>query len=109
MTTFPFAAFGAAIAQLFIENTEKGWRWCYYLNIITCGSSVLLFLGFYFPPGWDEIHSGLKRREEVKRFDYGGFVLYSGGLVLVLLGLCESCSFLYWIYISLFGLLGYAN
>ena len=89
ITTLPFGAFGALIAQLFIANTEKSWRWNYYLAIITCGLSVVLFALFYFPPGWEAKHGGQSRQSELKTFDYGGFVMYTGGLILVLLGLCE--------------------
>lgn len=84
----PFAAFGPLIAQLLVKNTEKSWRWNYYLNCITCGLSAILFALFYFPPGYNQLHKGRSRWEQVKKLDYVGLVLYSGGLVLVLLGLC---------------------
>jgi len=64
-------------------------RWNYYLNAISCGLSVVLFVLFYFPPNFSQLTRNASWRSEVKRSDYGGFVLYSGGLVLVLLGLCE--------------------
>lgn len=89
LTTFPFAAFGGLFAQLFIANTEKSWRWSYYLNIITCGISVILLTFCYFPPGWETKHRGVSKMEGLKKFDYIGFVLYAGGLILVLLGLCK--------------------
>lgn len=90
ITTFPFAAFGGIIAQKFITNTEKSWRWNYYLNIITCGLSVILFAGCYFPPGWNVKHKGESKLNGLKNFDYLGFVLYAAGLILVLLGLCKD-------------------
>jgi MFS family permease len=89
ITTFPFAAFGGLIAQLFIANTEKSWRWTYYLNIITCSLSMILLVICYFPPGWDRKHMGASKIEGLKKFDYIGFILYAGGLILVLLGLCK--------------------
>lgn len=94
LSTFPFAAFGGLFAQLFIANTEKSWRWSYYLNIITCGISVILLVFCYFPPGWDTKHKGVSKIEGLKKFDYLGFVLYAGGLILVLLGLCKFEIFL---------------
>jgi MFS family permease len=90
ITTFPFAAFGGIIAQKFIANTEKSWRWTYYLNIITCGLSVILFAFCYFPPGWNVKHKGESKLNALKKFDYLGFVLYAAGLILVLLGLCKD-------------------
>ena len=89
VSTFPFAAFGPIIAQDFVKHTAKSWRWSYYLNCMTCGISALLFLFFYFPPGYKQIHRGQSKWAELKKLDYVGLVLYSGGLVLVLLGLCE--------------------
>ncbi|KAJ5937122.1 hypothetical protein N7466_003572 [Penicillium verhagenii] len=87
ITTLPFAGFGSLIAKLFIANTSQSWRWNYYLSIITCGLSVILFAFCYFPPGWELKHKGQNRLQAVKDFDYIGFFLYAGGLVLVLLGL----------------------
>lgn len=55
-----------------------------------CGLSVILLVLFYFPPGWDLKHEGVVRTVEVKRFDYTGSILYTTGLILLLLGLCES-------------------
>ncbi|KAF7596014.1 hypothetical protein BBP40_003794 [Aspergillus hancockii] len=48
---------------------------------------MILPVLFYFPPGWDAKYKGMSKLEAVKRFDYVGFVLYAGGLILVLLGL----------------------
>ncbi|KAE8353465.1 siderophore iron transporter [Aspergillus coremiiformis] len=87
LATFPFAAFGGLIAQMFIANTQASWRWSYYLNIITSGLSVILLVLFYFPPGWDAKHKGESRLDALKKFDYIGLVLYAGGLILLLLGL----------------------
>ncbi|KAE8146978.1 siderophore iron transporter [Aspergillus avenaceus] len=87
IATLPFAGFGAIIAQLLIANTKASWRWTYYLNIITCGLSVILLACFYFPPGWDRKHKGESKLNAIKKFDYAGFVLYAAGVILVLLGL----------------------
>ncbi|PYI08054.1 siderophore iron transporter [Aspergillus sclerotiicarbonarius CBS 121057] len=87
ITTLPFSAFGAVIADLFIANTARSWRWTYYLNIITCGLSVILLVLFYFPPGWDAKRGTESRMAGLKKFDYIGFIFYASGLILVLLGL----------------------
>ncbi|RAK94022.1 siderophore iron transporter [Aspergillus costaricaensis CBS 115574] len=87
ITTLPFSAFGSLIADLFIANTARSWRWTYYLNIITCGLSIILLVLFYFPPGWDAKRGNESRVDGLKKFDYIGFLLYAGGLILVLLGL----------------------
>lgn len=59
------------------------------MNAISCGLSVVLFLLFYLPPNFSQLTLNTSWRSEIKKFDYGGFVFYCGGLVLVLLGLCE--------------------
>ncbi|RAL14138.1 trichothecene efflux pump [Aspergillus homomorphus CBS 101889] len=87
ITTLPFSAFGSIIASDFIANTAASWRWTYYLNMITCGLSIILLVLFYFPPGWDRKRGSQSRLDGLKKFDIIGFVLYAGGIVLILLGL----------------------
>lgn len=89
ITTLPFGAFGALIAQLLIANTVQGWRWNYYLSIICCGLSLILFVVCYFPPGWDQKCQGRSRFDGLRKFDYIGLLLYTVGLILIFLGLCE--------------------
>ncbi|KAJ5543894.1 hypothetical protein N7494_005173 [Penicillium frequentans] len=78
VATIPFAGFGGLIAKLFTQNTEKSWRWNYYINMITCGLSIILYVLCYYPPGWEIKHKGQSRLEGLKKFDYIGFVLYAG-------------------------------
>ncbi|PYH42883.1 trichothecene efflux pump [Aspergillus saccharolyticus JOP 1030-1] len=87
ITTLPFSAFGSIIANDFVAHTAASWRWTYYLNMITCGLSIILLVLFYFPPGWDRKRGEQSRLEGLKKFDWIGFVLYAAGVVLVLLGL----------------------
>ncbi|KIW32625.1 uncharacterized protein PV07_04156 [Cladophialophora immunda] len=82
----PSMGFAPVIARAFVQHTALGWRWCYYLNAIVAGISFLLFLFCYFPPNFYMINSRLTRLGEFKRLDYVGFVLYTGGLVMLLLG-----------------------
>ncbi|OJJ98637.1 hypothetical protein ASPACDRAFT_30966, partial [Aspergillus aculeatus ATCC 16872] len=91
ITTLPFSAFGSIIASDFVAHTAASWRWTYYLNMITCGLSIILLVLFYFPPGWDQKRGGQSRLDGLKKFDWIGFVLYAAGVVLVLLGLCMCC------------------
>lgn len=85
--SFPFACFGPVMARSFVLHTEQGWRWCYYLNMITCGLSLLLFFFFYHPPNYGLLHQGQSMRRELKRLDYVGLVLYCCGLIMLLLGI----------------------
>jgi hypothetical protein len=63
-------------------------RWCFWLNAITTGLSLILFLVCYFPPNFEQLTSGVTKREQLRRIDYVGLLLYSGGLVCLLLALC---------------------
>lgn len=63
-------------------------RWCFWLNAITTGLSLILFLLCYFPPNFEQLTSGVTKREQIRRIDYVGLLLYSGGLVCLLLALC---------------------
>lgn len=70
-------------------TTLTSYRWCFYLNVIVCGVSIILFIFCYQPPKFHQLQRGVTRREQLKRIDYGGFVLYAGGLVCLLLALCQ--------------------
>lgn len=96
MSIIPLSSMGPAFARLLVSNTRLSWRWNYYLNAISCGLSVVLFILFYFPPKFSQLTHNASWRSEIKKFDYGGFVLYSGGLVLVLLGLSWGGSAYPW-------------
>ncbi|CAK7200619.1 hypothetical protein SEUCBS139899_003317 [Sporothrix eucalyptigena] len=85
-TVVPTIGFGTLFARAFVANTALAWRWCYWLNVIVCGISILLFAFCYFPPDFQTINKNLTKMEEIKRIDYGGLFLYSAGLILLLLG-----------------------
>ena len=76
-----------------VVNLEAigGWRWCYWLHAIVSGVSLLLFILCYFPPGLEQL-TRQSRLDQLKSIDYGGFALYAGGLVCLLLGLCMSLN-----------------
>jgi MFS family permease len=85
MSVLPTLGFGPLIARALVNNTKLGWRWCYWLNVIVGGLSLVLFIAFYFPPNFHMINSEKTKMQELKELDYVGLVLYSAGLVLVLL------------------------
>ncbi|OAG00721.1 siderophore iron transporter [Paraphaeosphaeria sporulosa] len=87
LTTCPLAAFGPLIARALAAYTALGWRWNYYLNLITNVLSVLLFYVCYHPPSHRQLHEGRSMRQDLKDLDWGGIVLYSGGLTSFILAL----------------------
>lgn len=103
--SFPFACFGPVMARSFVLYTAQGWRWCYYLNMITCGLSLLLFFFFYHPPNYGLLHQGQSMRRELRRLDYIGLVLYCGGLIMLLLGISWGGKVHPWSSATVIGLL----
>ncbi|KIW93878.1 uncharacterized protein Z519_05193 [Cladophialophora bantiana CBS 173.52] len=86
LAVLPTLGFGPAIARTMIAQTAVGWRGVYWLNVAVSGASVVLFATCYFPPNFHMINSELTKWQEVKALDYGGLLLYFGGLILVLMG-----------------------
>ncbi|EON69199.1 hypothetical protein W97_08558 [Coniosporium apollinis CBS 100218] len=82
----PTLGFAPAIARSLVQHSSLGWRMCYWLNVLVGGLSLALYALCYFPPNFRMIHSRMTRMQEFKELDYGGLVLYSGGLILVILG-----------------------
>ncbi|KAF2821735.1 MFS general substrate transporter, partial [Ophiobolus disseminans] len=87
LTTVPFAAFGAVIARALAGYTELSWRWNYHLNLITQAIAVILFFFCYHPPSYSQLHEGKSIQKQLAELDYGGIVLFAGGLVSLVLGL----------------------
>ncbi|CAK7202067.1 hypothetical protein SEUCBS139899_004787 [Sporothrix eucalyptigena] len=86
LSILPTIGFGTAIARAFVANEHMGWRWCYYLNVIVSGLSIVLLALCYFPPSFHMINKEMTTLQELRQLDYGGLFLYSAGLVLLLLG-----------------------
>lgn len=85
MSILPTCGFAPLIARVLVDKTELGWRWCYWLNVIVGGLALILFVICYFPPNLHMINSQMTKMQELKELDYGGLVLYSGGLVCIML------------------------
>jgi MFS family permease len=86
-SSFQFACFGPVIAQAFVTGTAASWRWSYYINIIVAGLAVITLFLFYHPPTFDHLHVNRSKTQQVKRQDVVGFVLFTGGLILFIMGL----------------------
>jgi hypothetical protein len=50
---------------------------------------MILFTTCYFPPSFRELNTTKTRMQEFLELDFGGFALYAGGLILLLLGFCK--------------------
>ena len=62
-------------------------RAVFWMNGCVALISLLLFFFCFFPPNFRDLQPGKSRMTEIKRIDYGGLVLYMGGLICLLLAL----------------------
>lgn len=85
--SLPFAVFGPVIARAFVTNTAAGWRWPYYLNVITTTMTLICFYFFYHPPKFDQLHTRHSKIQIIKKLDYVGILLFTAGLTIFLLGI----------------------
>jgi hypothetical protein len=93
----PVAVFGSVIIRAFILYTAAGWRWTFYLTIIFNVLSVVLFYLFYFPPNYKMLHtSAAEQRSRWRLLDFGGVLLFTAGMVLLLLGISFGGSLFPW-------------
>ena len=46
-----------------------GWRWCYYINIICSGLSIILMFLCYHPPTFDLLHERKTKRQILRELD----------------------------------------
>lgn len=87
LATLPTSALSPWIARLFIERTSVSWRGIYYLGIAMHGASFLLWIVFYHPPKFDNLHRNRTKLQELRDLDFGGMFLFIAGAVLFLLGI----------------------
>ncbi|EON68727.1 hypothetical protein W97_07985 [Coniosporium apollinis CBS 100218] len=87
-TSLPFAVFGPPVARALYENTALQWRWAYILGIIVNGIATILYLIFYHPPTYEQLHVGGKTKmQQLKSLDWLGIFLFTTGLTVFLIGL----------------------
>ncbi|KAF2499906.1 fungal trichothecene efflux pump [Lophium mytilinum] len=87
LTTCPLAAFGPLIARCLAQYTALSWRWNYWLNLITCSMSGILFFICYHPPTHKQLHEDTSMAKQLRQLDWGGIVLFASGLTSFVLGL----------------------
>lgn len=75
------------VAYRFQYHTKIKWRGCFWLLTGLNAVSFICWYLFYRPPSFKMLHKYKTPLELAKKFDYIGLILYSGGLVLLLMGL----------------------
>ncbi|KAF7561242.1 hypothetical protein G7046_g2904 [Stylonectria norvegica] len=88
LSSLPFAVFGPVIARAFFDNTSSKWRWSYFMGDICGVLSLILYVFFYHPPAYSQLHvHGKTKWQMTKTLDFVGIFLYISGTVLFLIGL----------------------
>ncbi|KAK7224986.1 hypothetical protein V2G26_012989 [Clonostachys chloroleuca] len=95
LTNAPIATFGPIIARKFIEHTNLGWRWCFYINIIDVGLTIILLYFFYHPPTFELLHERTTKKQLLKDLDYLGIFLWTAGLTIFLMGISWGGTCMY--------------
>ncbi|KAG7137010.1 Trichothecene efflux pump TRI12 like protein [Verticillium longisporum] len=85
----PGSGIAPLLAQAFIRHHPNvGWRGLYYLNTGINLASFLCWFFFYHPPTFRMKHGGnASKWAYIKNFDYAGTALYTGGLLIFMMGL----------------------
>lgn len=60
-------------------------RWTYWINLIFCVVSIVLFSLCYHPPNFENIHGNKSKLRQLMEIDWIGLFLYIGGLIPLLL------------------------
>lgn len=94
----PGSGIAPLIANAFIVYQPKvGWRGCYYVLIGIELSSFLCWFFFYHPPTFRMKHGQQASLVDyIKKFDYVGTTLYTGGLLIFMMGLSWGGSVYPW-------------
>jgi hypothetical protein len=94
----PGSGIAPVIATSFIEyHPSVGWRGCYYVLIGIQLSSFLCWFFFYHPPTFRMKHGqNASVATYVRNFDYAGTALYTGGLLVFMMGLNWGGSVYAW-------------
>ncbi|KAL2208451.1 MFS general substrate transporter [Sarocladium strictum] len=85
----PLSGFAPVVSWSFVQDHPSvGWRGSFYVLIGINTASFLCWLCFYFPPTFQMKHGqNASLLRYIKDFDYVGTVLYTGSLMVLMMGL----------------------
>lgn len=85
----PLSGFAPVVSWSFVQDHPSvGWRGSFYVLIGINTASFLCWLCFYFPPTFQMKHGeNASLMRYIKDFDYVGTVLYTGSLLVLMMGL----------------------
>ncbi|KAB5540566.1 fungal trichothecene efflux pump [Coniochaeta sp. 2T2.1] len=73
--------------SLMLDHPKVGWRGGYYILIALNTASLACWLLFYHPPTFRMKHGNASVMKYIKEFDYVGTTIYTGGLLILIMGL----------------------
>jgi hypothetical protein len=86
--TIPGSGLSPVIAHALLEYSPAvRWRGCYIILVCVNFASLLCWFFFYHPPTFHMKHGNQSVLKYVREFDYVGTVLYTGGLLILMMGL----------------------
>ncbi|OCK77436.1 MFS general substrate transporter [Lepidopterella palustris CBS 459.81] len=84
----PANALAPVISDSFIiYHPTVGWRGSYYLLVVVDSLALICWVLFYHPPTFHMKHRNESLLKYIKNFDYIGTTMYTGGLLILLMGL----------------------
>ncbi|CAK7234211.1 hypothetical protein SBRCBS47491_008870 [Sporothrix bragantina] len=97
VSALPLTVFGPVVIRSMILHMGAGWRWSYYFNVMLLTVVVALFYFCYHPPTYAMLHA--RRANHVspwKMVDFVGVLLFTAGLLVLLLGISWGGSMYPW-------------
>ena len=85
--TIPTNPLAAKIALTISTQTSAGWRGCFYLLIGVNAASTFCWYFFYHPPTFKMLHRRHAAVDLLKKFDWVGLALFSGSILIFMMGL----------------------
>ncbi|RFU26299.1 hypothetical protein B7463_g10052, partial [Scytalidium lignicola] len=94
--TFPTNPLAPKIALTIQAQTSVKWRGCFYFMIAINCVSVACWFFFYHPPTFKMLHSRRLIRDIALQFDWIGLLLFTGSMVIFMMGLQWGGSLFAW-------------
>ncbi|KIW90840.1 uncharacterized protein Z519_08623 [Cladophialophora bantiana CBS 173.52] len=92
----PTNVFAGKTSVSIANNPNLGWRFIFYVLLIMNAISFLCWFFCYHPPTFQMLHHGESAKKFIVGFDYIGFLLFTAGIILLILGLSWGGSIHPW-------------
>lgn len=83
----PTNVFAGKVSVSITNDPRLTWRFLYWVILIINGLSFLCWFFCYHPPTFQMLHRGESAKKFLVKFDYIGFLLFTAGFILLILGI----------------------